>query len=234
MIEEIGLSARVGEWVLERTMREFMECLKQHGKAFDSSFYLGVNVSRQHLSDPHFFERLENLLLRVGFERHRLKLEINESKDTRSDEQVLHTMRELHRTGISIQIDDFGKGYSSLTCFQDYPIAAVKIDQSFTASIATDHSHAVIAQAIVQLAHHLKAGIIAEGVDSVHQLECLRKWGCNAAQGSLFSPPLDAVSLCELMQDPLRSNGIRMLRNTPAPSIAVDFAPAASTLNATS
>ncbi len=234
MIEEIGLSARVGEWVLERTMREFMECLEQHGKVFDSAFYLGVNVSRQHLSDPLFFERLENLLLRVGFERHRLKLEINESKDTRSDEQVLHTMRELHRTGIRIQIDDFGKGYSSLTCFQDYPIAAVKIDESFTASIATDHSHAVIAQAIVQLAHHLKAGIIAEGVDSVHQLECLRKWGCNAAQGSLFSPPLDAVSLCELMQDPLRSNGIRMLRNAPAPSIALNFAPAASTLNATS
>jgi EAL domain-containing protein (putative c-di-GMP-specific phosphodiesterase class I) len=186
------------------------------------------------LSDPLFFERLENLLLRIGFERHRLKLEINESKETRSEEQVLQTMRELHRSGIAIQIDDFAKGYSSLTCFQDYPIAAVKIDQSFTESIAIDHSHAVITRAIVQLAHHLKAGIIAEGVDSANQLECLRKWGCDAAQGSLFSPPLDALSLCELMHDPLRSDGIRMLRSTPAPSIVVDFDPTASTFNVTS
>ncbi len=231
MIEEIGLSARVGEWVLERTMREFMEALDQHGQAFHSTFYLGVNISRQHLSDPLFFERLDNLLLRIGFERHRLKLEINESKDTRSEVQVLQTMRELHQSGIAIQIDDFGKGYSSLTCFQDYPIAAVKIDQSFTASIATDHSHAVIARAIVQLAHHLNAGIIAEGVNSLNQLECLRKWGCNAAQGSLFSPPLDTLALCELMQDPLRSDGIRMLRSTPVPSITIGFDHSASAFN---
>jgi EAL domain-containing protein (putative c-di-GMP-specific phosphodiesterase class I) len=234
MIEEIGLSARVGEWVLERTMREFTEALEQHGQAFHSAFYLGVNVSRQHLSDPLFFERLEKLLLQNGFERHRLKLEVNESKAPRSEEQVLQTMRELHRSGIGIQIGDFGKGYSSLACFQDYPIAAVKIDQSFTASIATDHRHAVIARALVQLAHHLKAGTIAEGVNSVDQLECLRKWGCNAAQGSLVSPPLDALSLCELMRDPLRSIGIRMLRSTPPPPITVEFDHAASAFNATS
>jgi diguanylate cyclase (GGDEF)-like protein len=234
MIEEIGLSPRVGEWVLERTMREFVKALEQYGHAFHSAFYLGVNISRPHLSDPLFFERLENLILKTGFERHRLKLEINESNDTRGEEQALQTMRELHRSGIGIQIDDFGKGCSPLTCFRDYPIAAVKIDQSFTAAIANDHSHAVIARAIVQLAHHLKAGIIAEGVNSVNQLECLRKWGCDAAQGSLFSPPLDAFSLCELMKDPLCSDGIRMLRSTPAPSIAVEFDHSASTFNPTS
>jgi EAL domain-containing protein (putative c-di-GMP-specific phosphodiesterase class I) len=225
MIEEIGLIGRVGEWVLETSMREFAQLIDQIPDDQNKNIYLGVNISRRQLSDPFFYNRLDEILKRTGFGRHLLKLEMNESNESRDSEQTLNTMLDLHGSGIGIQIDDFGKGQSSLTCFQAYPIEAVKIDRSFTASIATDHSHAVIAQAIVQLAHHLNARIIAEGVESANQLESLRMWGCDAAQGFLFSPPLTSESLGILLRDPMKSDGIRMLRSGANPALAFNTGP---------
>ncbi|MEM1067974.1 MAG: EAL domain-containing protein [Planctomycetota bacterium] len=217
MVEEIGLIGKLGEWVLEQAMLEIMELMDEHSV---QNVYLGANISQRQLSDPFFLDHLERIINRTGFDRRLFKIEMNESSNVRSAEQALHTLLELHDSGVGIQIDDFGKGQSSLTCFQTYPIEAVKIDRSFTASIATDHSHAVIAQAIVQLAHHLNAKIVAEGVESANQLESLRMWGCDAAQGFLFSAPLTKSSLGRLLQDPLQSEGVRMLRRAARPSLA--------------
>lgn len=222
IIEEIGLISQVGEWVLENAMQQFGNLLREISVDCGDDVYLGVNVSPRQLGDLFFLSRLNAIIGRTGFERQRLKLEMNESRDTRNSQRSLDTMLELHASGVGIQIDDFGKGHSSLTCFQAYPIETVKIDRNFTASIASDHSHAVIAQAIVQLAHHLNAKIIAEGVESQKQLESLRKWGCDAAQGYLFSPPLALEDLRKLLCDQSQSEGIRMLRNGALPSLAFD------------
>lgn len=222
IVEEIGLISQVGEWVLETAMRDFGKLVQDLPPQGGEEIYLGVNVSPRQLGDLFFLSRLNALIGRTGFNRKRLKLEMNESSDTRTSQRSLETMLELHASGVGIQIDDFGKGHSSLTCFQAYPIETVKIDRNFTASIASDHSHAVIAQAIVQLAHHLNAKIIAEGVESQNQLESLRKWGCDAAQGYLFSPPLTLEQLGELLRNQTRSEGIRMLRSGAIPSLAFD------------
>ncbi len=226
ILEEIGLIGQVGEWVLETSMRDITKLIDAIPAGCDCDIYLGVNVSLRQLSDPFFRDRLETILERTGFDRKRLKLEMNETSDPRHHKRALATMLDLHASGVAIQIDDFGKGKSSLTCFQVYPIEAVKIDRSFTASIATDHSHAVIAEAIVQLAHHLGAKIVAEGVESLAQLQALRKWGCDAAQGYLFSPPLTSCSLETLLRDPIQSEGIRMLRNDAL--TAISFEPTAT------
>lgn len=222
MVEEIGLIGPLGDWVLEQAMCEMMELMDEHSI---HNVYLGTNISQRQLSDPFFLENLEQIISRTGFDRRLFKIEVNESADTRSAEHALHTLLKLHNSGVGIQIDDFGKGQSSLTCFQTYPIEAVKIDRSFTASIATDHSHAVIAQAIVQLAHHLNAKIVAEGVESATQLESLRMWGCDAAQGFLFSAPLAKPELGALLDDPLQSEGVRMLRRAARPSLAFHPSP---------
>lgn len=221
IIEEIGLIGQVGDWVLETAMNHFGQLIS-NVPVEHSDVYLGVNVSPRQLGDLFFLSRVNEIIERTGFDRRKLKLEMNESSNTRHSQLCLDTMLELHASGVGIQIDDFGKGHSSLTCFQAYPIETVKIDRHFTASIATDHSHAVIAQAIVQLAHHLNARIIAEGVESKNQLESLRKWGCDAAQGYLFSPPLTLNELGELLCDQQQSEGIRMLRHDVFPSIAMD------------
>ncbi len=222
IIEEIGLIGQVGEWVLETSMRDIKKLSDAIPQGNAGDIYLGVNVSLRQLSDPFFRDRLETILQRTGFDRKRLKLEMNETSDPRHSERALATMLNLHASGVAIQIDDFGKGQSSLTCFQVYPIEAVKIDRSFTASIATDRTHAVIAQAIMQLAHRFGAKIVAEGVESPTQLESLRKWGCDAAQGYLFSPPLTSQSLETLLRDPMQSAGIRMLCGNAQPAITFD------------
>ncbi|MFK8112125.1 MAG: putative bifunctional diguanylate cyclase/phosphodiesterase [Rubripirellula sp.] len=214
MIEEIGLIHQVGEWVLENAMRDMMRLTPVLSEA-QQGLYLGVNVSGRQLSDPFFLEQLETILARTGFDRRRLKIEMNESVESRGHERVLSTMLDLHRSGVRIQIDDFGKGQSSLNCFQTYPIEAVKIDRSFTASIAIEHSHAAITEAIVKLAHNLNAKIVAEGVESPDQLEVLRRWGCDLAQGYFFSPPLTAQALGRLLKDPQQSKGIKLLQPTP-------------------
>ncbi len=221
IIEEIGLIRQVGEWVLETAMNEFGALL---GRLPDQcgDVYLGVNVSPRQMGDLFFLERLNKIIKTAGFDRRLLKLEMNEAGDTRHSQLCFETMQDLHASGVGIQIDDFGKGHSSLNCFQAYPIETVKIDRSFTASIASDHSHAVITQAIVQLAHHLNAKIIAEGVESQDQLESLRKWGCDAAQGYLFAAPLTLGELNELLLNQSASKGIQMLRSGAMPSLAFD------------
>lgn len=219
MIEEIGMIGQVGEWVLDNAMRDFLDLVELDLDLFEADMYLGVNVSHRQLSDPFFVDHLESIVDRNGFDRQRLKLEMNESSNSRDGEQALENMLCLHDSGVGIQIDDFGKGQSSLTCFQAYPIEAVKIDRSFTASIASDHSHSVIAQAIVQLAHHLNAGIVAEGVESEAQLQSLRHWGCDSAQGYLFAAPMKIESLVQLLRDPDTSEGIRLLRRKGQPPI---------------
>ena len=213
--EEIGLISQLGEWVLESAMKEFGKLL---ATAPDSSksIYLGVNVSRRQLSDPLFLRRLNETIEATGFDRNLLKIEMTEAVDPRHKERSLATMVELCESGVGIHIDDFGKGNSSLTCFQSYPVESIKIDRSFTAAITYEHSHAVIARAIVDLAHCLNASIVCEGVESEQQLNLLREWGCDAAQGYLFSQALTMKELQEFLEDPTQSPGIRLLNPMPS------------------
>ncbi|MEM9646769.1 MAG: bifunctional diguanylate cyclase/phosphodiesterase, partial [Planctomycetota bacterium] len=218
IVEEVGLIARVGEWVIENATSQFGEMLQQLPAGVSRDIYMGVNLSSRQLGDQSFLTRLDSILDRTGFDRQKFKLEMGESQDQRSNQQALACMTSLHESGIGLHIDDFGKGRSSLLCFQTYPIESVKIDRSFTAEIAGENSHAVITRAIIQLAHQLGARIIAEGVESESQLSRLRGWGCDLAQGYFFSPPMELEDLQNMLIDPMQSPGIQALSR---PSCAV-------------
>lgn len=211
--EEIGLITQFGEWVLERSMREFSTMMSAFDNKKRPEVYLAVNVSRRQLGDPFFIDRLHAIIERTRFESS-LKLEMSENSDSRHNERSLQTMLDLHKSGVGIHIDDFGKGSSSLTCFHDYPIETVKIDRTFTAAIIVDHGHAIITQAIVQLAHHLMATIVCQGVESPQQLSLLQGWGCDLGQGYFFAPPLDITELKRLLITPDESNGIGILKKS--------------------
>lgn len=226
IIEEIGLIGRVSEWAIERASIDLKELTESLPNSCDPNFYLGFNIARRQLGDPLFYEHLQTIISRTGIHRNRLKIEVNESGDHRNEAQILQNLLNLHDSGIGIQIDDFGKGTSSLTCFQNYPVETVKIDRSFTANITTNHSHSVITQAMVDLAHDLDANIVAEGVESETQLNLLKKWGCDAAQGFLLSEPLDSRSLRRLLQNPAQSDGIRLLMNSSTPLLFLQDLPA--------
>lgn len=211
--EEIGLISQFGEWVLERSMREFSAMMASLNDAQRPDAYLGVNVSRRQLCDPFFIDRLQAIVERTHF-KWSLKLEMSEGGDTRHNERSMKTMLDLHESGIGIHIDDFGKGSSSLSCFQAYPVETVKIDRTFTASITSDQGHAIIAQAIVQLAHHLMANIVCQGIESSDQLLLLQQWGCDLGQGYFFAEPLTITGLEQLLINPNSSEGIRSLRQS--------------------
>jgi EAL domain-containing protein (putative c-di-GMP-specific phosphodiesterase class I) len=226
--EEIGLISQFGEWVLEQSMREFSSMIGQLPDGDDLRLYLAVNVSRRQLADPFFSDRLRDIVARTQF-KSSLKLEMSENGDARHGERSLQTMLDLHRNGVGIHIDDFGKNSCSLTCFHDYPVETVKIDRTFTASITLDQGHAIITQAIVKLAHHLNAQIVCQGIESPHQLNLLQQWGCDLGQGYFFAPPLEIDELQELMIAPEDSVGIQMLRDSlPPPSLPTAAAPPTS------
>ena len=224
MIEEIGLIGEVGEWVLEESMNEINSVLETVPDEIADSLILGVNLSPRQLADPFFLDQLDQIIERTQFDRRRLNFEMSEGQDARHGDCVRETLLKLDASGVGIQIDDFGKGQSSLTSFQNFPIQGVKIDRSFTRSIASDRTHAIIAESIVELAHHLSATIVAEGVESRDQLFALQAWGCDAAQGYLFSPPLCSESLANFLSDPSHSVGIKLLRqsqNTAIPTVGI-------------
>lgn len=222
--EEIGLISQFGEWVLERSMREFSSMMAAFDDKERPDVYLGVNISRRQLGDPFFTDRLQAIIDRTQF-KWSLKLEMSENGDSRHNHRSLETMLDLHQSGIGIHIDDFGKGSTSLTCFHDYPVETVKIDRSFTASIAIDHGHAIITQAIVQLAHHLMANIVCQGVESPQQLRLLQQWGCDLGQGYFFAPPLEITELQRLLIVPTESVGIRMLKKSIAAPLNLPCSP---------
>jgi diguanylate cyclase (GGDEF)-like protein len=222
--EEIGLIHQVGEWVLEAAMVQFGSMLRSLSAAANREVYLGVNVSRRQLTDQSFAACLERIIAKTQFERRLLKLEMSETGDPRHQERSLHTMLALHKSGIGIHIDDFGKGNSSLTFFKDYPVETVKIDRSFTASITTDRDHRAITQAIVQLAHHLNSKIVCEGIESEQQLKLLQQWGCDLAQGYLFTPPVEIDALKSLLENPSQSTGMRLL-NQVVPQLGTSDSP---------
>jgi EAL domain-containing protein (putative c-di-GMP-specific phosphodiesterase class I) len=136
--------------------------------------------------------RLEATLARYGLEPCWLELEITESALMHDIERVIAIMDEINALGVTLSLDDFGTGYSSLSYLKRFPIDTLKIDRSFTTGLPDDSSDCAIATTIISIGQKLKHKVIAEGVETVEQLEFLRESGCDEVQGYLFSRPLPA------------------------------------------
>ena len=110
-------------------------------------------------------------------------------------QEVNETLHQLRALGLKIALDDFGTGYSSLNYLKTFPITTVKIDQSFVHDITAETRQASIAQAIITLAHSMNLDVLAEGVETIDQLQYLQAHGCDTMQGYLFSQPMTALQL---------------------------------------
>jgi EAL domain-containing protein (putative c-di-GMP-specific phosphodiesterase class I) len=129
-------------------------------------------------------------LERTGADPTRLKLELTESMLVDNIESVIAKMTEIKANGIGLSLDDFGTGYSSLSYLKRLPLDQLKIDRSFVRDIVEDVSSRAIAQSVISLGQVMKRSVIAEGVETEEQLDCLMGLGCHAFQGFLFGTPL--------------------------------------------
>jgi EAL domain-containing protein (putative c-di-GMP-specific phosphodiesterase class I) len=143
-----------------------------------------------------------------------LELELTESALMESTEETIKPLVDLFAKGVQISLDDFGTGYSSLMYLRRFPISNLKIDASFVRDITTDPGDAAIASGLIALAHSLDLRVTAEGVETMEQLEFLRRRCCDHVQGHVISPPLSAESCTELLR---RGVDASLFANVPQP-----------------
>jgi diguanylate cyclase (GGDEF)-like protein/PAS domain S-box-containing protein len=151
---------------------------------------VAINVSARNLADQQLPAMMATLLRTWGVGASKLRLEMTESVVMASDWQQV--LGQLHDLGLSVAIDDFGVGYSSLAYLQRIPVDEIKIDKSFVGDMVTNADNAAIVRSTIELGHNLGLKVVAEGVETVECLRMLSKFGCDAAQGFLVSPPLTA------------------------------------------
>lgn len=188
--EETGLIVPIGRLVLEMACRQAANWQKE-GRPLKVS----VNVSAIQFAAGDFTSVVASVLGMTGMDPSLLELEITEGALVRDVEAARKTLADLKALGVSVSIDDFGMGYSSLSYLKKFPIDTLKIDKSFVQNVLSDASDAAIIQAIVTLAGSLKLEVIAEGVETREQAEALASMGCRMMQGYLFSRPAPVSAL---------------------------------------
>lgn len=160
-----------------------------------------VNVSARHFRQGDLVLSVTSILEETGLAPEYLSLELTESTLMHNPEAAAATLCRLKDAGIKILIDDFGTGHSSLSYLKKFPVNAVKLDQSFVKDITTNSDDAAISKAVVAMAHSLKLNVIAEGVETLGQLEFLRNLKCDEMQGYFISRPVPADEFTQLLQD---------------------------------
>jgi EAL domain-containing protein (putative c-di-GMP-specific phosphodiesterase class I) len=198
LAEENGMISEIGNWVLEEAVSQFAAWLRQWPDMAD--LCLSVNLSGAQLHDDQIVRRVADALTIHGLEGSSLCLELTESvimKDPAAAVTILAAIRQL---GVKIAIDDFGSEYSSLAYLKRFPATALKIDQSFVSGIATrQNPDATLVATIVAMARALGITTVAEGVETPAQAARLIELGCDAAQGYLYSRPVGAGRLPEVV-----------------------------------
>jgi len=197
LAEETDVIIPLGEWVL-RTACLQSKIWKRDGFR---RIPVAVNLSPRQLRHQDLVEVVERVLKETNLDPNHLELELTESVLLENIETTIGTLRQLQKMGIQIAIDDFGTGYSSLSYLKRFPITCLKIDRSFVADIPADPDNAAIVKAIITLAHSLNLKVIAEGVETMKQLEFLRSMGCHEMQGYLFSKPVPADQATPLLAE---------------------------------
>lgn len=212
--EESHLIIDIGNWVLDAACQQLGVWAQQ---AHTQEMTLAVNVSAQQFKLPQFLGQVTAALQRHAVVPSRLKIELTESIILNDVAAVISKMQALRDLGVALSLDDFGTGYSSLSYLKRLPLDQLKIDQSFVHDVETDESDAVMICSIIALAKNFKLGVIAEGVETLAQLNFLKNNGCTTFQGYYFSQPLPIDEFEQLLQQ-ASATPSAALQETVAPS----------------
>jgi EAL domain-containing protein (putative c-di-GMP-specific phosphodiesterase class I) len=192
--EESGLIVDLGGWVLEAACAQIAQWQVQS----TDLPRMAVNLSVQQLRDPGLVPNLRRTLDRFKVAASSIDLELKEAALTDADSH--DNIAELVRLGIGLVLDDFGTGLTALNNLRRYPVHTVKIDRSFIEEVAVNPAAAALASSIIVMAHAVGKKVVAEGVETIEQLEFLRERGCDVAQGYYLARPLPAATMSDLLQ----------------------------------
>jgi diguanylate cyclase (GGDEF)-like protein/PAS domain S-box-containing protein len=186
ILEQTGLIASVGEWVLQSACEQ-IKAWQAQGITVPP---VAVNLSAQQFHRADFDTQVRALITKSGVDSRLIELEITESMLMRDPAEAAAMLGRLKRMGLKVSVDDFGTGYSSLAYLKRFPLDALKIDRTFVRDLTTDSDDREIALAIISLAHNLKLKVVAEGVETEAQMNFLRSHGCDEMQGYYFARPM--------------------------------------------
>jgi diguanylate cyclase (GGDEF)-like protein len=191
LAEEIGLIHAIGEWVLRQACAEAAN--------WPNDIRIAVNLSAAQFKTRNLVQTVVHALAASRLPASRLELEVTESILLHDSETILSTLHQLHELGVRISMDDFGTGYSSLSYLRSFPFDTIKIDRTFVEELPQRSDCAAIVRAVAGLGDSLGMLTTAEGVETEDQLARLRTEGCEEVQGYLFSRPVPAKALPDLI-----------------------------------
>lgn len=196
LAEETGLIVPIGRWVLEEACAQNMAWQRRGLRPVT----MAVNLSPRQFADPHLLHDVDEALVASGMSPVLLQLEVTESMVMRNVSRAIKVLDAIQNRGIRLAIDDFGTGYSSMSLMKQFPIDTIKIDRSFVRDLPVDSEDQAIAQAIISMGKALGMTVIAEGVETPEQEAFLRSHACDEMQGFLFSRPLPAKQMADLLR----------------------------------
>ncbi len=201
LAEETGLIVPIGRWVLKEACAQNMAWQRRGLRPVT----MAVNLSPRQFADPHLLHDIDEALVASGMSPVLLQLEVTESMVMRNVSRAIKILDAIQSRGIRLAIDDFGTGYSSMSLMKQFPIDTIKIDRSFIRDLPVDSEDQAIAQAIISMGKALGMTVIAEGVETPEQEAFLRSHACDELQGFLFSKPLPAKRMADLLRaEPLQ------------------------------
>jgi EAL domain-containing protein (putative c-di-GMP-specific phosphodiesterase class I) len=186
--EETGLIKPIGEWILLTACKQ----LKEWHNSGLPRLNLAVNISARQFHQSDTAQMIENILFNVGLDPRYLTLELTESSLLSNNTSVDKALARLNALGVTLALDDFGKGFSSFDYLRRFPLAMVKVDESFVRNVVNNRDDAAVLSAIIALVHELRLKVVVEGLETREQLNLLRELKCDALQGFIFSKPLSA------------------------------------------
>jgi EAL domain-containing protein (putative c-di-GMP-specific phosphodiesterase class I) len=199
----------IGRWVLS--------CACEQAQAWvDAGLRvttMAVNVSAVEFRDDEFLKNLFTILTDSDLDPRFLEIELTESVLMRRVESTAAILQALRKRGVQVAIDDFGTGYSSLSYLRKFPIDALKIDQSFVRQIVGGEDDAAIVTAVISMAKSLKLRVVAEGVETLQELEFPQAHQCEEAQGYYFSRPVPAQQFAKLLENGISEQARLALRS---------------------
>jgi EAL domain-containing protein (putative c-di-GMP-specific phosphodiesterase class I) len=205
LAEETGLIIAIGDWVIREACRQ--------ASSWPDDLTISVNITPKHFNFKGLLPTIVQALTNSGLEPHRLEIELTEAIFVADTEKVEAILNDLRGLGVRISLDDFGTGYSTLSYLRSFPFDTIKIDKCFVDDLGTSNNGDAVIRAITSLADALGMETLAEGVEDIAQFKALEREGCRSVQGYLFSTPVSADAVWELLEQ--KHKMVSLTRLTP-------------------